>query len=148
METRKKKKVGVLMYPEMETIIDAVYPIHGFGSRSEFICKAVEFYNGFLNADINEEYMSKTTFAFLQNKLERLEARICKQLFRMCVETSIAAHISAYTSPGVNEETMTELREKCIQDVRSTIGTMRFDSIYAYQNEALITEEDEHEAEY
>ena len=136
----KKKKVSVLMYPEMERRIDALFPLHGFSSRSELVCKAVDFYIGFLESEQRAEYMNQTTLAFLQDKLERLESRICKQLFRMCVEMSVGAHISAYASPGVDNEAMEAIRRKCIKDVRNTVGTIRLDSIYAYQNDRISIE--------
>ena len=148
MEKQKKKKVSVLMYPEMEQMLDATYSLHGFSSRSEFVCKAVDFYNGFLTTENSEEYMNKTMLSFLQDKLERLEARICKQLFRMCVEMSVAAHVSAHTSPGVDDSDMAELRKRCIKAVRSTVGTIRHDNIYAIQNGRMFTEEELDEAEY
>lgn len=141
MEKQNKKKVGILMYPEMERRLDALFPLHGFSSRSEMVCKAVEFYTGFLESEHSEEYMKETTLAFLEDKLERLESRICKQLFRMCVETAMASHVFAAYSLGVDDETIAKLRESCIKDVRKTVGSIRYDSIYAFQHRQLEKEE-------
>jgi hypothetical protein len=67
----------------------------------------------------------------------------------MCVETSIASHVSAFTSPGVDQEAMWKMRKKCIKDIRNTVGTIRFDNIYAFQNGQISRGEEElDEAEY
>ena len=82
MSQEKKERVGILMPPSQVAEIDALYPLHGHASRSDFVCKAVEFYTGFLQQDSSEFYMSKTTLAFLEDQLGKLESRICRQLFR------------------------------------------------------------------
>ena len=85
MSQEKKERVGILMPPSQVAEIDALYPLHGHASRSDFVCKAVEFYTGFLQQGSSEFYMDKTTLAFLEEQLGRLENRICRQLFRICV---------------------------------------------------------------
>ena len=46
MSQEKKERVGILMPPSQVAEIDALYPLHGHASRSDFVCKAVEFYTG------------------------------------------------------------------------------------------------------
>ena len=95
MSQEKKERVGILMPPSQVAEIDALYPLHGHTSRSDFVCKAVEFYTGFLQQGSSEFYMRKTTLAFLEEQLGRLENRICRQLFRICVEQEMACHMFA-----------------------------------------------------
>lgn len=76
MSQEKKERVGILMPPSQVAEIDALYPLHGHTSRSDFVCKAVEFYTGFLQQGSSEFYMNKTTLAFLEEQLGRLENRI------------------------------------------------------------------------
>jgi len=133
VKENKKEKVPIWMYPDMVRQIDAVYPLHEISSRSEFVCKAVEFYLGFLQTKSSQEYINKTTLAFLENQLGKLEARVCRQLFRMCVEQSMAAHLFA-SQLRFKGDGMESLRKKCVKDVKNTIGNIRFDGIYAYQH--------------
>jgi len=142
MSNERKEKVGIWMHPDMVKRVDATYPLHGISSRSEFVCKAVEFYLGFLQTENCSEYINKTTLAFLEDQLAKLEARICRQLFRMCVEQSMIANVSASQITGVTDETMKALRKKCVKDVKQTIGNIRYDKIYAFQNEELWTEDE------
>jgi hypothetical protein len=81
--------------------------------------------------------MNKTTLAFLENQVAKLDAKICRQLFRLCVELSMVAHVTATTVPGANEETLKRLRNKCVKDVKNTIGNIRYDDIYAHQHAQL-----------
>lgn len=39
------------MKPSQVREVDALYPLHGNASRSEFVCQAVDFYSGFLKAE-------------------------------------------------------------------------------------------------
>ncbi len=145
MTKDKKEKVAIWMRPDMIKQVDAAYSLHEIPSRSEFVCKAVEFYLGYLQTENSTEYIHKTTLAFIENQLVRLEARVCRQLFRMCVEQSMIANVSASQIKGMTDELMQKLRKKCIGDVKHTIGNIRYDRIYAFQNGLLWKEEDEYE---
>jgi len=147
MKQDKKEKVGIWMYPCMIKQIDAAYPLHEISSRSEFVCMAVEFYLGFLQTENSTEYINKTTLAFLENQLVKLEARVCRQLFRMCVEQSMIANVSASQIKGMTDELMAALRKKCVKDVKNTIGNIRYDKIYSFQNQEFEDTEDDDEAD-
>ena len=138
MSQEKKERVGILMPPSQVAEIDALYPLHGHASRSDFVCKAVEFYTGFLQQDSSEFYMSKTTLAFLEEQLGKLESRICRQLFRICVEQEMACHMFASQCLGEPKETL-----DCVKAVKRTTGSIRYDRIYAYQRGGLEPEEED-----
>ena len=106
VKENKKEKVPIWMYPDMVKQVDTAYPLHEISSRSEFVCKAVEFYLGFLQSKSNEEYVNKTTLSFLENQLGKLEGRICRQLFRMCVEYSLMANVTASQVKGMTDGLM------------------------------------------
>ncbi len=139
---RKKEKYSILMYPANMERIDSLYELHGYTSRSEFLSEAAEFYLGFLESGKHEKYMERTMLAFLEDKLAKLEARICRQLFRMCVEIAVSSHVSASQIPGVDDETMKIIRQKCVKAVKNTIGNIRFDPIYDYQHEERFMDEE------
>jgi hypothetical protein len=63
----------------------------------------------------------------------------------MCVEMSMSANISASQIHGVTNETLIALRKKCVKDVKNTIGNIRYDKIYHYQNPDFEDEEDRNE---
>lgn len=134
MTQSKKEKIGIHMNPDLIKRIDAEYSLYGCASRSGFLCKAAEFYLGFLHSQEDTEYMSKTTFAFLEGQVAKLDAKICRQLFRICVELSMVEHVTASQIKGVDDNMLKRLRSKCVNDVKNTIGNIRYDKIYAYQH--------------
>ncbi|MDD4495236.1 MAG: hypothetical protein PHV32_13010 [Eubacteriales bacterium] len=147
MKEDKKEKVGIWMHPSMIKQVDAAYPLHEISSRSDFVCQAVKFYIGFLQTENSTEYIHKTTLAFLENQFAKLEARICRQLFRMCVEQSMIANVSASQIKGMTDELMAALRKKCVKDVKNTIGNIRYDKIYSFQNQEFEDTEDDNETD-
>lgn len=145
MTRSKKEKIGIHMNPDLVKRIDEEYPLYGCASRSDFMSQAAAFYLGFLHNQEDTAYMSKTALTFLEGQIAKLDAKICRQLFRMCVELSMVAHVTACQIKGVTDETLKQLRKRCVKDVKQTIGNIRYDKIYAFQNDETWTEEDEHE---
>ena len=107
----KKEKIGIHLNPDLVKRIDAEYPLYNCASRSDFMGQAAAFYLGFLHNQEDTAYMSKTTLTFLESQVSKLDAKICRQLFRMCVEQSMIANVSASQIRGVTEETMNNLRK-------------------------------------
>lgn len=142
MNDDNKTKVGIHMKPELLRRVDAEYPLYDYPSRSAFVGAATEFYLGYLHNQSDTAYMSKTTLAFLENQVTKLDAKICRQLFRLCVELSMVAHVTSATVPGADEETLKRLRQKCVRDVKNTIGNIRYDDIYAHQHTGAEEDDD------
>lgn len=134
MSPNNKTKVNLHIQPELIARVDAEYALHGYSSRSAFVCAAVEFFLGYLHCQDDTDYMSKTTLAFLENQVAKLDAKICRQMFRMCVELSMIGHVTASMVGDVDAETLKRLRNKCVRDVKNTIGNIRYDKIYAHQH--------------
>lgn len=142
MSDDNKTKVGIHMKPELIKRVDAEYPLYDYPSRSAFVGAATEFYLGYLHSQSDTDYMNKTTLSFLAEQVTKLDAKICRQLFRLCVELSMVAHVTATTVPGADEETLKRLRQKCVKDVKNTIGNIRYDDIYAHQHAQLGEDDD------
>ena len=134
MNDDNKTKVGIHMKPELLRRVDAEYPLYDYPSRSAFVGAATEFYLGYLHSQNDTDYMNKTTLSFLADQVTKLDAKICRQLFRMCVELSMVGHVTASMVGNVDDETLKRLRSKCVKDVKNTIGNIRYDTIYAYQH--------------
>ncbi len=134
MSENNKAKIGIHMNPELIDRVNAEYPLYDFPSRSAFVSTATEFYLGYLHSQKDTDYMSKTTLTFLEEQVTKLDAKICRQLFRMCVELSMVGHVTASMVGNVDDETLKRLRSKCVKDVKNTIGNIRYDTIYAYQH--------------
>ena len=52
---------------------------------------------------------------------------ISRMLFKLAVETDMMMHITAATNE-IDDRTLKDLREMCVEEVKSTIGRINFDS--------------------
>lgn len=55
----------------------------------------------------------------------------------------MVGHVTASMVGNVDDEILKRLRNKCVKDIKNTIGNIRYDSIYAYQHSPF--GEDDHE---
>lgn len=69
-----------------------------------------------------------------------MEERICRIIFKLAVELSIAMNVVS-AMYDLEPETLENLRGKCIKDVKKSLGSVRFDTVYGYQHH--LDEEDE-----
>ena len=60
----------------------------GCNSRSDYIDKAVEFYNGYIHNKNNEDYVNKNVVNTVQALLDSFEKRMARQMFKQSVEIS------------------------------------------------------------
>ena len=132
MSDTNKKRITIWMRPEDITRVEALYPADNCESRSEFIGKAVEFYCGYLQTKSSAGYLSETLLSTMKGGLDMTESRICRLLFKLAVEQGIAMHVIA-AATEVDTGTLEQLRAKCVNDVKKTLGSVRFDRIYAFQ---------------
>jgi len=133
MTPEKKQRITVHIQPDTIRKMDRTIEDKDFSNRNELICEAVNFYVEYLNATDLDKYISKTLLTKNKKMLERLEGRICKQLFRLAVEISISAHVSA-SRACIPPENFEKIRERCIADVQKSLGTVYYDSIYGFQH--------------
>ena len=132
MPEEKKKRFPVWMYPDMIRRIDSLYSEKGFKNRSELICKAVDFYIGYLLAHQSEDYLLKTLYSVQENQLNTLGKRISGALYKLAVETDISMNITA-ANCNVDYETVQKLRQKCVEDVKKSLSSVNFDDVYRFQ---------------
>ena len=60
----------------------------GCNSRSDYIDRAVEFYNGYIHNKNNEDYVNKNVVNTVQALLDSFEKRLARQMFKQSVEIS------------------------------------------------------------
>jgi metal-responsive CopG/Arc/MetJ family transcriptional regulator len=132
MAEEKKERYPIWMRPDMVLEVDSMLKANDFRSRSEFVCKAVDFYIGYLSAKRSENYLLSTLVSVQENQLKLVERDISRILFKLAVETDIALNVTAHMS-NIDMETLQTLRRKCVQDVKKTIGVINFDEAFRYQ---------------
>ena len=126
------KPIGVSMNTKLLNAIDSAMPKVDAVSRSQFICKAVEYYLAALNVKDISNILSPAVESSIRASVRLSEMNISRMLFKLAVEMDMMMHITAATNE-IDETTLKELRENCEYDVKTTIGTINFDKAVRIQ---------------
>ena len=126
------KPIGVSMNTKLLNAIDSAMPKVDAISRSQFICKAVEYYLAALNVKDISNILSPAVESSIRASVRLSEMNISSILFKLAVETDMMMHITAATNE-IDKGTLKDLREMCVEEVKSTIGRINFDSAVRIQ---------------
>ena len=132
MKMADKNKFALWMYPETLERVEKLYREDGCKSRSEFIEKAINFYCGYLTAENYKEYFPEVIVSTVQFALDSFENRMASRMFKYAVELAMMMHVTA-ASCRVDEDTLSRLRGKCVNDVKKLNGRITFDDAVKYQ---------------
>ena len=129
-----KQKFALWVYPDTLAEVDKAYEGDNCKSKSEFIEKAIRFYLGYLKQEDNVNYLSPRITSSVDAVVHGSEQRINRNLFKIAVELGKLSHTIAAAN-DVDENTMQELHEMCLDEVRHINGVISFDSAVRFQND-------------
>ena len=127
-----KKKFALWIYPSAMEKVERLYQLDNCRSRSEFIEKAINFYCGYLTAENYKEYFPEAIVSTVQGALDSFENRMASLMFKYAVELAMMMHVTA-ASFRVDDDTLSRLRGKCVNDVKRLNGRITFDDAVKYQ---------------
>lgn len=99
--------------------------IIGCNSRSDYIDKAVEFYNGYIHNKNNEEYVNKNVINTVQAILDSFEKRMARQLFKQSVEISKIFWL-IIKELDIDPSDADTLYADCVEEVKKINGAIQF----------------------
>lgn len=129
-----KQKFALWAYPNTLEEVDKVYQGDNCKSKSEFIEKAIHFYLGYLKQEDNINYLSPRITSSVDAVVHGTEQRINRNLFKIAVELGKLSHMLAAVN-DVDEDTLQELHEMCLDEVRHINGVINFDRAVKFQND-------------
>ena len=129
-----KQKFALWAYPDTLEKVDKAYEGDNCKSKSEFIEKAIRFYLGYLKQEDNVNYLSPRITSSVDAVVHGTEQRINRNLFKIAVELGKLSHMLAAAN-DVDEDTLQELHEMCLDEVRHINGCISFDSAVKFQND-------------
>ena len=129
-----KQKFALWAYPNTLEEVDKAYEGDNCKSKSEFIEKAIRFYLGYLKQEDNVSYLSPRITSSVDAVVHGAEQRINRNLFKIAVELGKLSHTLAAVN-DVDEETLQELHEMCLDEVRHINGVINFEKAVRFQNE-------------
>ena len=104
----------------------------GCKSVSEYIEKAVDFYNAYLCNRRAPELISSETVDTLRRVLDKCEHARSSALFKLSVEISMLLNVIAATN-DIEDEDLGKLRHACIEEVRRINGSVSLDNAIEWQ---------------
>lgn len=129
-----ERKNKYMLYARPETIekAETLYKSEGSKSRSEFIEHAIDFYSGYINSNYSLDYFPEVIVSSVQGTLSTFENRIASLLFKNAVELAMMMHITA-ANFRIDQDTLSRLRGKCVNDVKRLNGRIDFEDAVKYQ---------------
>ncbi len=129
---REKIKFALRIMPETQQLVKDYYPLDNCQNQSEFIEKAIRFYVSYIASKDATEFLAPILVSALQSTVENMENHISRLLFKLAVEINMMMNVLASeldTSPN----TLEQMRGRCIQEVKKTIGSITFADAVKYQ---------------
>ena len=131
---RNKEKFALWIYPETMEEVGYTYESDNCRSKSEFIEKAIKFYLGYLKQERNVNYLSPRITSSVEAVVHGMEMRLSRNLFKIAVELGKISHTLA-AAYNVDEDTLRELHEMCVDEVKHINGMIIFENAVRFQNE-------------
>ena len=129
-----KERIPVWLYPSTLVAIDENLGEGNCKSRSDFLDQAALFYAGYLSGKDACAYLPPALVSAIKGTIQDSEGRIARLLFKQAVELDMVMNILA-AGMEVSESDLKQLRERCVQEVRQTGGSITFLDAVRYQNE-------------
>ena len=112
--TNTKEKYAFWLTPEAKKMIEINAPLANCGSQSEFVEKAVRFYDGYLKVQNAGAFLPHAVADVLEGTLGVFANRMAKLLFNLTVEHNITNHQAARRQrPRGHQHTGHDLAEGC-----------------------------------
>ena len=131
----EKERFAVYIRSESLDKVRQRYKQDGSKSQSEFIEKAIMFYDGYLHANRAGDYLPRVLGSILSGTLKSFGDRMGHLMFKQAVECNITNHIIA-ADIDVDMETYERLRNRSVREVMATNGEISFAHDIAYQRSA------------
>ena len=123
-----------MMLPSVIKLCDEYLATSNCASRNDFIEEAIKFYIEYLNKDNDAKYISETLESMFNATIQSSEDRIAKLIFKLAVEMSMMMNIVG-ANYDIDDETLKRLRGKCVNDVKSSIGTVTLEKVVKFQQD-------------
>jgi len=136
MEEQNRKKVTLWIKPDILSRMDGWLEADNCKGRGEFTERALRFYMGYLATEDTSEFLSRTLVTTIQGTMEANTNRICRLLFKLCVELGMAVHtVAAHFKADHND--LRALRGFVVNEVKRTNGDINFDRALEHQRKLV-----------
>ena len=134
MGKTNKIKFPLWVTPKTMETVKEMYKDDDCRSQSEFIEKAIQAYVGYLRADNSPGMLPNYMVSTMKAIVDSGNTRMCRMLFKLAVEMAIMMNVLAAFC-DVAEESLSTLRQSCIEEVKRINGTLGFEDAYHWQKD-------------
>lgn len=131
--TNNKEKYAFWLTPEAKKMVESDVVLGNCGSQSEFVEKAVRFYDGYLKAQNASAFLPHAVAAVLDGTLGVFANRMAKLLFNLAVEHNITNHLLA-ADVDMTREDYNKMRGNSVREINSTRGTISLKDVIREDN--------------
>ena len=129
-----KRKLTILIQPEILARVDSWLEEANCRSRNEFIDQALRFYMGYLSTENTTEYLSDALVATLRGIVADSANRTNSLMFKWAVELGIMSHTIAAHFRDTLEDRRA-LRGYVVDEVKRTNGQIKFENAQDIQRQ-------------
>lgn len=131
--SEKKQKYAYWMRPSMVTEIEEMLPAANATSKGDFVCKAVEFYIGYLRQQKNINYLAPMLAGAIKSEVRSLGKDVCEMLFKLAVEVGMSSCVVAAVN-DIPTSDLDVLRRNVAREIAETNGLLTFEAANEWQN--------------
>ncbi len=132
MAKNNKVKFALWVTPKTMETVKEMYKSDDCRSQSEFIENAINAYVGYLRADNSPGMLPNYMISTMKAIVDSSDTRQNRMLFKLAVEMAMMMNILA-ANCDVKEETLSTLRQSCVEEVKRINGTLGFEDAYHWQ---------------
>lgn len=129
---KNKQRTTIWLSQEVMNSLDEMSERSNSKSRSEFIERAIKFYDGYNRSTVENQYLPIALSSALNGIVKVSEDRLSKLLFKNTVELAMVMNVISATTE-IDDSTLKKLRIKCINEVKGTNGKISFEEVNRYQ---------------
>ena len=149
LHSKEKHKFALYAPDHVIELARKWYEEDNCASLSEFICKAIEFYAGFVSNKANPNYFPRIVISTLKAIIDSSADRLSGQLYRIAVELAVLSNIDAAAN-RFKESDVRALRETCEDEVKRINGILCLEKAARWQSqpeevEVVVEDEDDDE---
>lgn len=129
---KNKQRTTIWLSQGVMNSLDEMSQRNNCKSRSEFIERAIKFYDGYNRSIAENQYLPVALSSALNGIVKVTEDRLSKLLFKNAVEIAMMMNVICAIA-DIDDLTLKKLRIKCINEVKGTNGKINFEEVNRFQ---------------
>jgi metal-responsive CopG/Arc/MetJ family transcriptional regulator len=101
-------------------------------NRTQYIEKALNFYNRYLDSDEHLDYLTPILSSIIKSYISGLDEHLSRLIFKMAVELAKNTQLLASVN-DCDDDTLRKLHKKCLDEVNRINGIVRYENAVRYQ---------------